>query len=108
MCAVAVSARRIYHGALDHFLWIVNIARAYPVHDLGGPVAQHALGAGVEQLDDAFLVGGDDREIGARKDRALQGARFEQRLLAPRCSRAIRRAGIARQAGTVFCSEHGR
>ena len=56
----------------------MDVARADPVDDLGGRVAQHALGADVEQLDDALLVGGDDREIGAGEDRVLQGARLEQ------------------------------
>jgi hypothetical protein len=50
------------------------------VHHLGGRVAQHALGADVEDLDDALGVGGDAREVGAVEDRALQGARLEQRL----------------------------
>ena len=35
----------------------------------------------VENLDDALRVGRDTREIGAVKDRALQGARLEQDLV---------------------------
>jgi len=46
-------------------------------HHFGGRVAQHPLGADVEDLDDAPRVGGDAREVGAVEDRALQGARFE-------------------------------
>ena len=66
-------------GARHHFLRIVDVARADPVDDFGGLVAQHALGADVEQLDDALLVGGDDREVGAGQDRVLQRARLQQR-----------------------------
>ena len=51
------------------------------VHHLGGGVAEHPLGADVEDLDDALGVGGDAREVGAVENRALQRARLEQRLL---------------------------
>jgi hypothetical protein len=47
-----------------HFLRIMDVARVDLVHDLAGVIAQHALGADIEQLDDAFLVGGDDRKLG--------------------------------------------
>jgi hypothetical protein len=50
------------------------------VHHVGRGIAQHALGADVEDLDDAPGVGGDAREIGAVENRALQGAGLEQRL----------------------------
>src|ERR1022692_774354 len=50
------------------------------VHHLGGRVAKHALGADVEDLDDAFRVGGDAREVGAVEDRALQRPCLKQRL----------------------------
>ena len=82
-------------GARRHFLRIMDVAGVDPVDDFGGAVAQHALGADVEQLDDAFLVSGDDREIGAGEDRGLQGPRFEQRLPAPRFDDAIRFTGNA-------------
>ncbi len=45
-----------------------------------GRVAQHALGADVEDLNDALGVSGDTREIGAVENRVLQGPRFKQRL----------------------------
>ena len=67
-------------GARDHFLRIGNVGRRDLVHHVGGRVAQHALGADVEDLDDALRVGGDAREVGAVEDRALQGPRLEQRL----------------------------
>ncbi len=67
-------------GARDHFLRIGNVGRRDLVHHFGGGVAQHALGADVEDLDHAFRVGGDAGEIGAVEDRALQRSRLEQRL----------------------------
>ena len=57
---MVASSRLSACGARHHFLRIVNVARADLVHDFGGRVAQHALGADVEELDDALLVGGDD------------------------------------------------
>src|ERR1700690_1575169 len=47
------------------------------VHYLGGRVAQHPLGADVENLDNALRVGGDAGEVGAVEDRALQGPGLE-------------------------------
>ena len=47
---------------------------------LGGRVAEHALGPDVEDLNDALLVGGDAREVGAVENGVLQGACLEQRL----------------------------
>ena len=67
-------------GARDQFLRIVKVGRRDLVHHLGGRVAQHPLGADVEDLDDALRVGGDAREVGAVEDRALQGARPDQSL----------------------------
>jgi hypothetical protein len=67
-------------GTRDHFLRIGNVGRRDLVHHFGGRIAQHALGADVEDLDDALLVGGDAREIGAVENRVLQRARLEQRL----------------------------
>ena len=80
-------------GARDHFLRIGDVGRRDLVHHVGGRVAQHALGADVEDLDDALRVGGDAREVGAVEDRVLQGPRFEQRLLAPDFGADIRGAG---------------
>ena len=59
----------------------MDIARVDLVHDLSGRVAQHAFGTNVEYLNDALLVGGDYREIGAVKNRILQGTGFKQRIL---------------------------
>ena len=67
-------------GARDDFLWIGNVGRRDLVHHLGGRIAQHTLGADVEDLDDALGVGGDAREVGAVENRALQRSRLEQRL----------------------------
>ena len=66
-------------GARDHFLRIGDIGGRDLVHHLGGRVAEHPLGADIEDLDDALRVGGDAGEIGAVEDRALQGPRLEQR-----------------------------
>ena len=70
-------------GARDHFLRIGNVGRGDLVHHVGGRVAQHALGADVEDLNDALRVGGDAGEVGAVENRALQGPRLEQRLFRP-------------------------
>ena len=67
-------------GARDHFLRIGNVGRGDLVHHFGGRVAQHALGADVEELNDAFFVGGDAGKIGAVENRVLQRAGLEQRL----------------------------
>ena len=67
-------------GARDHFLRIRNVGRRDRVHDFGGRVAQHPLGADVEDLDDALGVGGDAREVGAVEDRPLQRPRLDQSL----------------------------
>jgi hypothetical protein len=55
----------------------MDVAGRDPVDDVGRPVAQHALGTDIEQLDDAFVVSGDDRERGAGQDCVLQGSRFK-------------------------------
>ena len=59
-------------GARDQLLRIGNVGRRDLVHHFGGRVAQHPLGADVEDLNDALRVGGDAREVGAVEDRALQ------------------------------------
>ena len=43
----------------DHFLRIGNVRRGDLVHHFGGGVSQHALGADVEDLNDALGVSGD-------------------------------------------------
>ena len=77
------SSRLKCFGARDHFLRIGNVGRSDLIHHLDRRVAQHALGADVEELNDAFFVGGDAREIGAVKNRVLQRAGLEQRRFAP-------------------------
>ena len=81
-------------GSCLHFLRIVDVAGVDLVDDLGGKVAQHAFGADIEELDDAFFVGGDDREIGARENGVLQRAGLEQRLLAQQFIEAVGLADI--------------
>src|SRR5256885_3820967 len=65
-------------GAHDHFLRIMNIAEVDLVDDFGGRIAQHAFGADVEDLDDAFCVRGNNREIGTGENCVLQGPRLER------------------------------
>ena len=67
-------------GAGDQFLRIGNVGRRDLVHHVGGGIAEHPLGADVEDLNDALGVGGDAGEVGAVEDRALQGSRLEQRF----------------------------
>ena len=62
---------------------IVKVGGCDLIDDLGGRVAEHALGADVEDLDDALGVGGNAREIGAVEDCALQGAGCQQSFGAP-------------------------
>ena len=81
------------HRAGDHFLRIGDIGRRDLVHHVGGRVAQHALGADIEDLNHAFLVGGDTREVGAIENRVLQGPRFQQSLFAAHLGDDIRRSG---------------
>ena len=70
-------------GAGDHLLRVGDVGRGVLVHHLGGGVAQHALGPDVEDLDDALLVGGDAREVGAVENGVLQGAGLEQLFFRP-------------------------
>ena len=49
---------------------IGNVGRRDLVHHFGGSVAEHALSADVEDLNDALGVGGDAREVGAVENRA--------------------------------------
>ena len=67
-------------GARDDFIGVGNVGRREPVHHVGGGVAQHPLGADVEDLDDALSVGGDAREAGAAEDGSLQRRCFLQRV----------------------------
>ena len=54
---VELDAQRL--GPHDHFLRVGNIGRGDLVHHVGGRVAQHALGADIEDLNDAFGVSGN-------------------------------------------------
>ncbi len=58
-------------GADDPFVRIGNIGRRDLVHHLGGGVAQHPLGADVEDLNDARRVSGDTGESRAVENRVL-------------------------------------
>ncbi len=72
--AIAVASSRTEQlGARDDLLRIGDVGRRDLVYDLGRRVTEHALGADVEELDHAFLVGRDDREIGAIEDGTLKG-----------------------------------
>jgi hypothetical protein len=72
------------------------------VHHVGGGVAEHPLGADVEDLDDALRVGGDAREVGAVKDRTLKGPRVEERLPVSNAYVGGSRISSAFPAGIVF------
>ena len=89
-------------GARDHFLRIGNVGRSDLVHHVGGRIAQHALGADIEYLNDALLVGGDTREVGAVENRVLQGSRFEQSLFALHLGEEIQRASHGNGRVTVL------
>ncbi len=88
-------------GARDHFLRIGDLGRGDLVHDVGRRVAQHALGADVEDLDHAPGVGGDAGEIGAVENRVLQGAGLEQSLLAQHFGEAIGLTGLIDNGGDI-------
>ena len=66
--------------ARDHFPRIGNVGRGDLVDNIGSRVAQHALGADIENLNYAFFVGGDAREVGAVENSILQGPGFEESL----------------------------
>jgi hypothetical protein len=56
----------------DHFLRVGDVRGRDFVDDFRGREPEHALGADVDNLDDAFGVGGDARKIGAIENRPLQ------------------------------------
>ena len=88
--------------ARDHFLRIGDVGRRDLVHHLRGRVAQHPLGADIEDLDDALRVRGDAREVGAVEDRALQGPGLQQYLFGLLSRRAIGAlGGVHRQPRRV-------
>jgi hypothetical protein len=57
--------------ARDYFMRIGDVGGCDGVHDVGGRVAEHPLGADIEDLDDALRVGRDAREVGAVENGAL-------------------------------------
>jgi hypothetical protein len=61
----------------DEFLGIGDVRRGDLVHHLRGCVAQHALRADVEDLDDPAGVRGDAGEVGAVENGVLQGPGLE-------------------------------
>ena len=65
----------------DDFLRIVNVAGRDFADDLDRPIAQHVLGADVEELNDPLRIGGDDREAGAVENGVLQLSRLEPAVL---------------------------
>ena len=77
-------------GPRDQFLRIGDIGRRDLVDDIQRRIAQHALGADIENLDHAFFIRGNAGEVGAVENGVLQGARLEQRFLAPKFDDAIR------------------
>ena len=93
----------------DQFLRIVNVSRGDLVQDIGGGIAQHALGADIEYLNDALLVGGDTRKVGAVENRVLQGPSFEKGVLAPDLVDALSRgSGGVENGGIANFFGHGR
>ncbi len=86
----------------DHFLRIRDMGRRDLVHHVGGLVAEHSLGADVEDLNDALRVRGDAREVGAVEDRVLQGPRLGQRLFGA-LARAVVRADEQVADDGVLC-----
>ena len=86
-CLEAWRDRRVEFGAQrhragDHFLRVGNVCRSDLVYHVGGCIAQHAFGADIENLNDAFLVGGDAGEVGAIENGILQRPSFQQSLFA--------------------------
>ena len=64
------------------FLRIGDVCGRDLVDDFRRGIAEHALGADVEDLDDTLVVGGDAGEVGAVEDGVLQRAGLEQGVLA--------------------------
>ena len=95
-------------GAQHDLVRIGDIGRGDAVEHIRRRVAQHALGADVEDLDHTALVGGDAGEVGAVEDGGLQRASLQQVALAPRLGSTHgfnRRAARGRHR---TCIGHGR
>ena len=76
---------------------------------VGGRVAKHPFGAGIEDSNDAIFVGGDAREPGAVENRMLQGAGLEHDRFAPDFRINLHGdSGSADRCGTGWNFEHGR
>ena len=69
------------------------------VQHIGSGIAQHALRADVEDLDDAFFVRGDAGEVGTVQDRVLQGTGFQEGVVVQSFGEAGGRVGIRRFVG---------
>jgi hypothetical protein len=61
----------------DQLLRVRDVGRGDLVDDVRRREAQHPLGADVENLDDALLIGGDAGEVGAVEDGVLQRASLD-------------------------------
>jgi len=81
-------------GPCDQLLRIRNVRWCDCVHHFGGRVAQHPLGADVEDLNDTLRVSGDTREIFTVENRALQAPALSNASSA--CLRAVLSVPISR------------
>jgi hypothetical protein len=91
-------------GTRDHFLRIGDVGRGKPVHDFARRIAEHALGADVEDLDHALGVGGDAGEIGAVEDRLLQCSGGQQCVRFARVERGVGLGGCFGYKHSRICS----
>ena len=94
-------------GAGNDLLRIGYVGRSDLVHDIRGDVAQHALGADVENLDHALRVGGDAGEVCAVENRILQGPGLQQALLALQFCDAPRLNEFPAGDDGASCFKHG-
>ena len=88
-------------GAHDHLLRIGNIGRSDLVDNVCDRVAQHALRADVEQLNNPPFISRDDREIGAAENGVLQGPHLQQKLAATNFGGNLRRHGVTVRTGSL-------
>ena len=88
-------------GARDYLLRVGDLGRGARVHHVGGGIAEHALGADVENPDHALRVRGDAGEVGAEEDCVLQGARPQHRPLTVDVHLAVRFTRRSARAITI-------
>ena len=81
-------------GAGNQFLRVGNIGRRDLVENVGSRVAEHPLGADIEQLDDALVVSGDAREVRTVEDGVLQRAGLEECFLAAHVGTRVSVQGV--------------